>query len=100
MDVDGAAAARDRYLQRTYGINQEQYDQILEVQNGKCAVCGGTRHTKPLHVDHDHKTGAIRGLLCFRCNRFVIGNTRAAELHAAAARYLTNPPANKVLGQV
>ena len=45
-----------------------EYETLLEGQGGGCAICGATPKTRRLHVDHDHKTGQVRGLLCFRCN--------------------------------
>jgi hypothetical protein len=42
---------------------------MLAAQGGGCAICGAPPKTRRLHVDHDHKTGAVRGLLCYRCNR-------------------------------
>ena len=56
-------------LKRKYGITPEHYDALLAEQDGGCAICGrAPRDDIALHVDHDHATGAIRGLLCFRCN--------------------------------
>jgi hypothetical protein len=51
------------------GITDEVYFEMLERQGGHCALCLATPKTRRLHVDHDHKTGAVRGLLCHRCNR-------------------------------
>lgn len=49
------------------------YEYVLEDQGGKCAICG--RPPKPggrrLNIDHDHITGAVRGLLCASCNRML-----------------------------
>jgi len=63
--------SRASFLQRKYGISDEDFQEILESQQGKCAICGTTifngKDTKP-NIDHDHKTGKIRGLLCFSCN--------------------------------
>jgi hypothetical protein len=61
-------------LKRNYGITHEQYEKLLENQEGRCAICrttepGGNRHSSHFHVDHDHQTGEIRGLLCCECNR-------------------------------
>lgn len=62
-------------LQRKYGIDLLQYSQMFMAQNGKCAIChsdyGGHRNgeQKALAVDHDHKTGKVRGLLCEPCNQ-------------------------------
>ena len=63
------ACSRRAHLKRTFGITQEEYEARLREQGGGCAVCG--RPPKPgksLHVDHDHETGYVRGLLCFSCN--------------------------------
>ena len=57
-------------LRKLYGITVADYEQMLLNQGGVCAICGkiNTRQLK-LAVDHNHKTGKIRGLLCDRCNR-------------------------------
>lgn len=61
---------RDIRLQRTFGLNLGQYAKMLEEQDYKCAVCGRTEqeNNKRLAVDHCHKTGKIRKLLCHKCN--------------------------------
>jgi hypothetical protein len=67
---------RNKHLLRKFGITLEQYEKLFEEQNGVCAMCfkpetvKNNKGTAPrlLAVDHDHKTGRIRGLLCFRCN--------------------------------
>ena len=51
-----------------YGLTYEDYDKLLAEQEGVCAVCHRPPKTQRLNVDHDHKTGRVRGLLCFRCN--------------------------------
>lgn len=61
--------ARNRHLERTYGITREQYDAMLESQGGGCAICDGPpRKRKMFSVDHDHTTGEVRALLCNPCN--------------------------------
>ena len=58
-------------FKRNFGISIEEYDIILERQNGRCAICGygkGDSTGKRLAVDHNHKTGNVRGLLCGSCN--------------------------------
>lgn len=62
-------ATREENLKHRYGINQEQYDEILKSQDHKCKICG-IEHTKskPLNVDHCHNSTRIRGLLCKKCN--------------------------------
>lgn len=59
------------YKEWKYGLSQEAYDQLLIKQNHRCAICGtsspGGRHNK-FHIDHNHMTGKVRGLLCWSCN--------------------------------
>lgn len=68
---------RAKALKRLYGITVEQYNDLFEVQQGKCVGCG--RHqvefSKSLVVDHCHTTGKIRGLLCAGCN-IALGNVK------------------------
>ncbi|WP_250003924.1 endonuclease VII domain-containing protein [Actinoplanes sp. M2I2] len=56
---------REYHLRRRYGIGQADFDEMLWRQFGRCAIC---RAPDPQHVDHDHRTGAVRGILCFNCN--------------------------------
>lgn len=61
--------ARDAYLRRTFGLGTDEYEAMLADQGGRCLICGRPpRKGSSLHVDHDHETGEVRGLLCFRCN--------------------------------
>lgn len=62
-----SASNRKRKLVTRYGINQDIYDAMLLAQGNACVLCL-ERFTKTPHVDHDHETGAIRGLLCQMCN--------------------------------
>lgn len=62
--------ARNRRLIHKFGIGLEEYNKLLSSQSGCCAICGVPQDnlTQALSVDHDHETGAIRGLLCSNCN--------------------------------
>lgn len=65
------AMLRDENLKKLYGITHESYEKLLEQQGGVCAICetsnpGG--RSEHFHVDHNHATGAVRGLLCSACN--------------------------------
>ena len=56
-----------------YGISREQVEDILKKQAGKCAICrvafrGFKKGPRSIEVDHSHKNGKVRGLLCHRCN--------------------------------
>src|SRR4051794_14618437 len=64
-------STRDYHLRARYGITSADVDAMVEAQGGTCAVCEG----KPGHVDHDHATGKVRGILCFNCNQ-ALGNVR------------------------
>jgi len=57
-------------LKHKYGLTADAYLDLLDRQHHKCAICGKpqTSIKRRLAVDHDHKTGKVRGLLCFRCN--------------------------------
>lgn len=58
-------STREYHLRRRYGIGEKEVQQLLAEQGGVCAICGAA---DPEHVDHDHVTGYIRGILCFNCN--------------------------------
>lgn len=62
------------HLKQKYGLSIEAYNHLLSLQQGKCAVCGipGVETPKGLVVDHNHKTGQVRGLLCNICNSHII----------------------------
>jgi len=53
---------------KAYGLTPEDYSELLKKQNGACAICQKLPTKIELAVDHNHKTGRVRGLLCFRCN--------------------------------
>ena len=76
-------------MKRKYGITIADYDRLFDEQQGVCAICGQPRPgERTLHIDHDHETGVIRGLLCFRCNN-ALGDVREEyELFQRAADYL------------
>jgi len=59
-----------RTLKRRFGMTIADYNSILNAQDGKCAICGklASSAKRRFALDHDHSTGKVRGLLCFRCN--------------------------------
>lgn len=68
-----SATVRRSRLLSDYGITSSDYDQMLSAQNGRCKLCGTSDkgrsdRYKYWNVDHSHKTGKVRGLLCHTCN--------------------------------
>jgi hypothetical protein len=89
---------RRRFLLRLYGITPADYDQLLAAQNGGCAICGEAPAAgKRLVVDHDHKTGRVRGLLCDKHNRALGALNDDPALVLAALYHLLYPVADSVL---
>ena len=72
---------RKSHLKRKYGLTLEAFDALLASQGGGCAICG---RPDADNVDHDHKTGRVRGILCFNCN-VAIGHVAEDEDRLAAA---------------
>lgn len=64
----GRRKMRDYHLRAKYGISLTEYEILLEIQQGKCAICGSDGNGKKLHLDHCHKTQKVRGFLCNGCN--------------------------------
>ena len=80
---------RAGHLKRKYGISLEQYEALLVGQGGVCAICERPATTGiSLHVDHDHASGRIRGLLCFRCNNALGDLEESPELLRRGAEYI------------
>lgn len=84
---------RDRHLRRKYGISLEDYDRMLAAQAGGCAICGKRpdeqqRYDRYLHVDHNHETGEVRGLLCDQHNLLLGRFNDDPNLIRRAADYL------------
>lgn len=68
---DNPEAKRAANLMKNYGVTPEQYGEMLTRQGGGCAICGSSEPQAGhywLPVDHDHKTGEVRGILCHSCN--------------------------------
>ena len=79
------------HLKKKYGITQEDWNILYEKQNGCCAICNtyiSALKDKILCVDHCHKTGKIRGLLCHKCNKALGGLNDDPELLQRALDYL------------
>lgn len=80
--------AKIRERNKRYGITSAQYDAIWAQQGGRCAICDEAEGKRQLSVDHDHETGAIRGLLCMLCNMGIGALRDDPDRLAAAMAYL------------
>lgn len=82
------SARRIASVNSTYGLSESSYKELIEVQNNLCAICGKKDEGKVLCVDHDHKTGQVRGLLCNNCN-IGLGNLKDdIQIFQSAIEYL------------
>jgi len=77
--------SRHYHLKHRYGIGADEFAALVKQQGGMCAICG---RADPEHVDHDHETGAIRGILCFNCNGGLGQFRDSIEALLAGAAYL------------
>jgi hypothetical protein len=96
------AQQRDAHLRRKFQMTSEQYGEMLAAQGGVCAVCcGGPKLGKSLHVDHNHDTGAVRGLVCFSCNS-ALGNLHEdeARISALLTYLITHDPEQQHLAAI
>lgn len=93
--------ATNMHLRTLYGFSLQGYRDLLAAQGGKCAACGATEpggRGRRFHVDHDHATGVIRGLLCHPCNVGLGHFGDDVDRLMAAAAYLLSK--RDVLGSV
>lgn len=84
--ISTPATRRQHHLKVKYGISPAQVDALILLQRGKCALCCRKRR---LVVDHNHTSGKVRGMLCYRCN-ILLGQIEAKCLSLERiAQYLT-----------
>lgn len=95
------ARSHAQHVERTRGLTVDEYQALYSAQGGVCAICGPwtgrSGRSKNLAVDHDHRTGMVRGLLCSECNRQVGRWRDNPRVFERAARYLISPPSLSVL---
>ena len=85
-----------------YGITLQDYESILGEQGGGCAICDTMPTVRRLHIDHDHTTGEVRGLLCGHCNQLLGLAGDSLEVLCEASIYLSErrPTASRAIGVV
>lgn len=86
--VTAETARRRADRMKLYGFTLADYDAMLAAQGGGCAVCEAPPGARALHVDHDHRTGEVRGLLCNNCNQGLGRFNDDPDRLIAAAMYL------------
>lgn len=106
------ARRQGKHLEDTYGITEEDYQELLKFQGGVCYICRKRPGRKRLSVDHDHKIArevcghhhtkgckrCIRGLLHSKCNSFLGWIRDEVEAFERGKQYLLFPPARVVFG--
>jgi hypothetical protein len=82
--------SRKSHLKLKYGMTVEEFDSLFQKQNGKCAICLRSHipGKRPWHIDHDHKTGKIRGILCKHCNVMLGMSQENTEVLNSAISYV------------
>lgn len=81
---------RNKHLKQTFGITLADYRAMFEKQGGNCAICGTHQSflSRSLAVDHDHKTGKLRQLLCTNCNMILGGSKESETILQACVDYI------------
>lgn len=87
---------RLKFIKSKYGLTIEDYNLLLSDQKGKCYICGNeetsydakTKKVKSLSIDHNHKTGKVRGLLCSRCNALIGYAKEDIKILESAIKYI------------
>lgn len=85
---------RHYHLKQRFGIGADEVDQMIKDQGGICPIC---QKRPAVHVDHDHKTGKVRAILCEMCNGGLGQFRDNPETIRRAIAYLAVPPARKVI---
>ncbi len=63
--------AEEKLIIKKYGLTEDQFQAILALQDGVCAICNRHQRYRRLSIDHSHSNGKVRGLLCNFCNRLL-----------------------------
>lgn len=89
-------ARRNSWIKTRHGISLQEYTERLATQNYECAICGVKLSTSGYftHLDHDHKTGRLRGFLCTNCNRGLGHFKDSVIFLTKACEYLNSHNAN------
>lgn len=91
----------DADLKRKYGLTRPQHEKMRESQDNTCPLClKKFTAGRPAAVDHEHRFGQVRGLLCLPCNGDIAIRHEDAGWYERAAEYIRHPPAQLAIGLV
>lgn len=81
---------RASMAKQRYGVTRQHFQAMMDAQSGRCAICSIEREklSKNLSIDHDHKTGVVRGLVCQPCNLILGYSADDIEVLKSAIAYL------------
>lgn len=94
VDCDAVSKSKIKHLmrwrrvQKEYGISEAEFGSMYHNQQGKCAICQHDVDDVKMHIDHCHRTGMVRGLLCQRCNQAIGLMRENEETLKAACEYI------------
>lgn len=86
-------------LRTLFNLTPAEYDKMFDHQGGVCFICYRPPKKQRLNVDHDHKSGLVRGLLCYSCNLSLGRFCDDVDRLERAVQYLKTPPATEALGE-
>jgi hypothetical protein len=89
---------KESYLLENFLLSAASWQTIYDFQKGLCGICCQPLENKLANTDHEHKSGLVRGILCFNCNRSV-REYFTVEFVSAILEYLKYPPATAALGK-
>ena len=89
-------SSRHYHLKRRYGLGADDVEALLIAQGLSCLTCRRPIDVRTAHVDHDHRTGEVRGILCFACNAGMGQFGDDPQVLVRAARYLLTAAAERV----
>lgn len=89
---------KESYLLDNFNLTAEMWQRIYDYQKGLCGVCHEPLENRIANTDHEHKTGLVRGIACFNCNRS-IREYFTIDFVTKILDYLKNPPATAALGR-
>lgn len=96
----GGDFVRKAWQLAVYGMSTGDWTKLLSLQEGRCGICHRPFKTGRVpHIDHDHRSGFLRGLLDVRCNSDLLGHFGDdPDFYQAVADYLRSPPAGELEG--